>query len=65
MTSRELQRKLRRLGATIDRRRGKGGHVMVRLRDREAIVPTGSGEIRRGTLFKIPRDLDLGLDDLN
>jgi predicted RNA binding protein YcfA (HicA-like mRNA interferase family) len=65
VTSRELLGKLRRLGATIDPKRGKGGHVMVRLGDREAVVPTGSGEMRRGTLFKILRDLDLRLDDLN
>lgn len=64
MTSRELLRKLRRLGATIDSKRGKGGHVMVRFRDRVSVVPTGSGEIRRGTLFKILRDLGLKLEEL-
>jgi hypothetical protein len=31
MSSRELRRKLRRLGATIEPNRGKGGHVMARL----------------------------------
>ena len=65
MTSRELQRKLRRLGARFDPQRGKGGHVQVMLRGRISFVPTGSGEIRRGTLFKILRDLDLTLDNLN
>jgi predicted RNA binding protein YcfA (HicA-like mRNA interferase family) len=64
MTSRELLRKLRRLGATIDPGRGKGGHVRVELAGRKSIVPTGSGEIRRGTLFTILRDLGLSLDDL-
>jgi predicted RNA binding protein YcfA (HicA-like mRNA interferase family) len=65
MTSRELLRKLRRLGATIDPARGKGGHVQVELRGRKSIVPTGSGEIRRGTLFAILRDLRLRLEDLS
>ena len=32
---------------------------------RKSIVPTGSGEIRRGTLFSILRDLRLTLDDLS
>jgi|HubBroStandDraft_4_1064222.scaffolds.fasta_scaffold13678_3 predicted RNA binding protein YcfA (HicA-like mRNA interferase family) len=64
MTSRELLRKLRRLGATVDPARGKGGHVQIELRGRKSIVPTGSGEIRRGTLFSILRDLRLRLDDL-
>ena len=64
MTSRELLRKLRRLGATIDPGRGKDGHVRVELGGRKSIVPTGSGEIRRGTLFTILRDLGLSLEDL-
>src|SRR5213076_1117351 len=65
MTSRELLRKLRRLGPTVDPARGKGGHVQVELRGRKSIVPTGSGEIRRGTLFAILRDLRLRLEDLS
>ena len=64
MTSRELLRKLRRLGTTVDPARGKGGHVQIELRGRKSIVPTGSGEIRRGTLFAILRDLRLTPDDL-
>lgn len=64
MTSRELLRKLRRAGATIQPGRGKGGHVRVELAGRVSIVPTGSGEIRRGTLFTILRDLGLRLEDL-
>jgi predicted RNA binding protein YcfA (HicA-like mRNA interferase family) len=65
MNSRELLRKLRRLGATIDPHRGKGGHVEVELRGRRSIVPTGSKPIRRGTLFSILRDLGLRREDLN
>ncbi len=65
MNSRELLRKLRRLGATIDPDRGKGGHVRVELAGRRSIVPTGSKEIRRGTLFSILRDLGVKLEDLS
>jgi predicted RNA binding protein YcfA (HicA-like mRNA interferase family) len=64
MTSRELLRKLRRLGATVDPARGKGGHVQAARGDRISIVPTGSGELRTGTLMRILRDLDLRLGDL-
>jgi hypothetical protein len=35
------------------------------LGDRRSILPTGSGEIRRGTLFRILRDLGLRLEDLS
>jgi predicted RNA binding protein YcfA (HicA-like mRNA interferase family) len=31
---------------------------------RKSIVPTGSGEVRRGTLMRILRDLELQLEDL-
>jgi predicted RNA binding protein YcfA (HicA-like mRNA interferase family) len=64
VTSRELIRKLRRLGAEFDPGRGKGGHIRVELAGRRSIVPTGSGEIRTGTLFMILRDLGLRLEDL-
>jgi predicted RNA binding protein YcfA (HicA-like mRNA interferase family) len=64
MTSRELLRKLRRHGVTIDPGRGKGGHVMVARNGRKSIVSTGSGEVRRGTLLRILRDLELRLEDL-
>jgi mRNA interferase HicA len=64
MNSRELLRKLRRLGAAVDPNRGKGGHVMVRLGSRFAMVPTGSGEIAVGTLRAILRELGLRPDDI-
>ena len=63
MTSRELLRHLRRLGATIDPSRGKGGHVMVWLKGRNSAVPTGSGEIATGTFRSILRQLDLRPED--
>jgi predicted RNA binding protein YcfA (HicA-like mRNA interferase family) len=31
---------------------------------RRSIVPTGSGDLRRGTLLRILRDLELRLEDL-
>ena len=64
MTSRELLRKLRRLGARVVTGRGKGGHVMVLLDSRKTFVPTGSGELREGTLRTILRDLGIAMDDL-
>ena len=63
MKSGELLRRLRRLGARVQPQRGKGGHVRVVLGARR-IVPTGSKEIRTGTLHSILRDLGLRLDDL-
>jgi mRNA interferase HicA len=63
--SSELLRKLRRLGATVQPQRGKGGHVRVQLGGRRTIVPTGGREVRTGTLHSILRDLGLRLDDLS
>jgi len=64
MSSNELLRLLRRTGARIVTDRGKGGHVMVLLAGRKTFVPTGSGELRPGTLRAILRDLAVSLDDL-
>jgi predicted RNA binding protein YcfA (HicA-like mRNA interferase family) len=64
VTSRELLRRLRRLGVEVVSTRGKGGHVMVRREDRVSIVPTGSGEVPTGTLHAILRQLDLQRDQL-
>jgi predicted RNA binding protein YcfA (HicA-like mRNA interferase family) len=64
MTSRELLRRLRRLGIRIDPARGKGGHVMVRRDGRFAMVPTGSGELLTGALRAILRQLGLRPEDL-
>jgi predicted RNA binding protein YcfA (HicA-like mRNA interferase family) len=64
MTSSELLRKLRHSGARIAAGRGKGGHVMVVLNGRRTFIPTGSGELKRGTLLGILKALELRLDDL-
>jgi predicted RNA binding protein YcfA (HicA-like mRNA interferase family) len=64
MPSRELLRRLRRVGVTVDSIRGKGSHVLVLRDGRRSIVPTGSGELRRGTVLRILRDPELQLEDL-
>ena len=64
MTSRELLRRLRRLGVEIVSDRGKGGHVMVRREGRIIYVPTGSGEIASGTLAGILKALELRKEQL-
>jgi predicted RNA binding protein YcfA (HicA-like mRNA interferase family) len=64
MTSSKLLRKLRRVGAQVVSGRGKGGHVMVLLNGRRTFVPTGAGEIKRGTLRGILKALELRLDEL-
>jgi predicted RNA binding protein YcfA (HicA-like mRNA interferase family) len=64
MTSRELLRRLRRVGARIVTDCGKGGHVTVERNGRITYVPTGSGELRTGTLQAILKALDIPPDRL-
>jgi predicted RNA binding protein YcfA (HicA-like mRNA interferase family) len=64
MTSRELLRRLRRVGATVVTEPGKGGHIMVVLHGRQSFMPIGSGELRSGTLHTILRDLGVTLGEL-
>jgi predicted RNA binding protein YcfA (HicA-like mRNA interferase family) len=64
MTSRELLRRLHRFGAKIVTDRGKGGHVMVELNGRVTYVPTGSRELKDGTLYAILKALDIKPDRL-
>ena len=64
MTSRELLRRLRRVGARIVADRGKGGHVMVEWNGRVTYVPTGSGDLRTGTLQAILKALAIPPDRL-
>ena len=52
VTSSELLRGLRRLGAEIDRGRGRGGHA-------------GNGDLPTGTLRAILRQLGLRPEDLH
>ena len=64
MTAKELLRKLRALGATVNPSRGKGGHVQVVLNGRVTFVPVHAGDIKRGTLHAIGKQLGLTESDL-
>jgi predicted RNA binding protein YcfA (HicA-like mRNA interferase family) len=64
VTSRELLRRRRRVGAEIVLGRGKGGHVMVRRGEMVTYVPTGSGEVPPGTLASILKGLGLRRDQI-
>lgn len=69
MTGKELLRKLRRLARDrdltfqFDADRGKGDHGTVRFAGRRTILG-GLGEIKKGTLMTMLKDLGLTLDDL-
>jgi predicted RNA binding protein YcfA (HicA-like mRNA interferase family) len=62
VTSNGVLRLLRRTGAVVVADPGKGGQVMVTLAGRRTFVPTGTGELRPGTLHAILRDLAVTLD---
>jgi len=64
MTSRELLRKLRRLGVTVVPTSGKGGHVRVEHNGQVSHVPTSSGELKTGLLHGVLRQLGLTMRDL-
>ena len=70
MKSNELLRRLRKLSArqgidfTIDKAKGKGGHVVVVFGERFSVVPSGSKEIKKGTLAAICRQLGINATDL-
>jgi len=53
------------MGARVVTDRGKGGHVMVLFDVQRTFVPTGAGELKRGTLLGILRQLRLRIEDLN
>jgi predicted RNA binding protein YcfA (HicA-like mRNA interferase family) len=55
---------LRRVGASIQPSRGKGGHVRVELDGRVTHIPTGSGELKTGLLHGVLRQLGLTIRDL-
>ncbi|MGH7046307.1 MAG: type II toxin-antitoxin system HicA family toxin [Stellaceae bacterium] len=64
MTSRELLRKLRRLGVTVVPRCGKGGHVRIERNGRVSHMSTGSGELKADLVHGILRQLGLTVRDL-
>jgi len=65
MTAKELLRKLRARGATVDPSHGKGSHVAVMLNGRITYVPVhGRRELPAGTLRAILRQLGINPRDL-
>ena len=64
MTSRELLRKLRRVGASVIPSSGKGGHVRVERNGQVSHVPTGSGDLKTGLVQGALRQLGLTMRDL-
>jgi predicted RNA binding protein YcfA (HicA-like mRNA interferase family) len=64
MTSRELLRKLRRLGVNVVPASGKGGHVRVERNGQVSHVPTGSGDLKTGLVQGVLRQLGLTMRDL-
>ncbi len=64
MRTKELLKALKNLGATEDRRHGKGGHIAITLNGKTTFIPTGKGEIATGTLAAILRQLGITMQDL-
>ena len=65
MNAQELIRKLKRLGATIDPSRGRGGHRMVVRDGRVTFIPVhgGNRELGSGLVHRILKDLGLRKKD--
>jgi len=55
--AREFKRWLGQQGASF--RPGKGGHLKVTLNGRAAVLPMHSGELKKGTVEAIKRQLNL------
>lgn len=57
MTSKELKRWLASLGATF--KLGKGSHLKVYLKGRQAVIPMHGKDLRPGTPVAVKRQLGL------
>jgi len=64
MTVKDLLKKLKALGATVNPSRGKGAHVQVVLNGRTSVIPVHAGDIKKGTLHAICKQLGLKENDL-
>ncbi len=68
MTAQELIRRLRRMarrrGLPIEITPGKGDHLKVKLGHHFTVLPGKRGELRKGTLHAICRDLNIEADKL-
>ncbi len=65
MKGRQFVRKLRKAGARIDTRRGKGGHYLVTYRGRQTTVPVHGGrDISPALMRKICKQLGMKPEDV-
>lgn len=56
MTARDLAKRLKRLG--VEYREARGSHRLYRIAGCTTVVPMHRGDIPKGTLRKIERDLE-------
>ncbi|MBN8189544.1 type II toxin-antitoxin system HicA family toxin [Salipiger thiooxidans] len=61
MNSAELKKLLAKHGCTFEAKRGKGGHITVKLGDRKTVMPVHGSrkELGRGLVAKIKKDLGI------
>jgi predicted RNA binding protein YcfA (HicA-like mRNA interferase family) len=61
----QLLRRLRKLGVEVDERRGKGGHVLLRYRGRQSVLPThGDTDLGPVLIRRICRQLGIDPDEV-
>lgn len=61
MNSAELKKLLAKLGCTFEAKRGKGGHITVRLGEKKTVMPVHGSrkELGSGLIAKIKKDLGI------
>jgi mRNA interferase HicA len=59
VNSSEFLRWLKKQGAIVDTKRGKGSHVMVTLNGKQTTVPSHNTELKTGTVEAIKKQLGL------
>ncbi len=65
MKVKQFIQKLRRIGATIVEGRGKGGHVLVKFRDKKTTIPIhGDMDMSHIFLKKICKQLGISFEEL-
>lgn len=65
MKSRQLIRKLKKIGVEFTKSRGKGGHQSAKYREKQATVPV-HGDADIGPIFikKLCKQLDINPEDI-
>jgi mRNA interferase HicA len=65
MKSRQLIRKLKKIGVEFTKSRGKGGHQLAKYREKQATVPV-HGDADIGPIFikKLCKQLDINPEDI-